>query len=88
METRPKAESLLAKVEMPLDFMRLNDSENVIGYEVKDMVIEFEKELEDVQENNLACYEQKILVGACKLLDSKLEKAVNFDIQIHVKKFV
>ena len=86
LAVRPTVEELDKNVEMPLDFVRVSDSKNVIGYEVKDMVVQFEKEKEDVEKNSEDCYEKKIIVGSCHLSDAKLGKAVAYEIVIEVMK--
>ena len=57
----------------------------MIGYTVKNILLKFDKEIEDSMEQPPNAYLHKILVGSCKLLDSKLEKAVNYDITIQVQ---
>lgn len=48
------------------------------------MTVKFDKEIEGADEQIPGCYEHKIIVGACKMLDSKMEKSVNYDIVLTV----
>lgn len=101
-------EPLPKEIEFPLDFARVRDTSNVLGYEVKTMTLEFPK----LDSNQLGMVtasvggdkggknpsaanpaansgavpanEKRIVIGSCRLLDSKLEKPINFDLNILV----
>lgn len=92
IEERPEEEALQIDVERPLDFLRVDDTDTIIGYKNKEITLTFKKEVffncyvkdSDKNNNTPDCYEKKMIIGSCKLLDSKLEKATAFDITIHV----
>lgn len=49
--------------------MRVKDTEQVIGYSVKNILLKFDKEIDEATEQPKNAYLHKILVGSCKLLD-------------------
>ena len=79
----PVTEELAGRVEQPLDFIRQRDLSFIIGSDLKQIQIVFPKKLERVPKDSLLL-EKKLVIGSCKLGDPKLEKAVNYDINLLV----
>lgn len=80
----PKLDELEKKIEQPLDFIRQRDLSFIIGSDLKQIQIAFPK-LHDRVPKDSPLLEKRLVIGSCKLADSKLEKAVNFDLNLIVK---
>jgi hypothetical protein len=81
----PKPGELGSTIEKPLDFVRVKDSMHIIGSEVKTITLEFPK-LAEAPPKDSPLLEKRIVIGSCKLNDSKLEKPVNFDLNLIVSR--
>lgn len=80
----PQQEELQQKVEQPLDFIRQRDLSFIIGSDLKLVQVAFPKLSERVAKDS-PLLEKRLVIGSCKLGDPKLEKAVNFELNLTVE---
>lgn len=79
----PKSEELDFKIEQPLDFVRQRDLSFIIGSDLRQIQVAFPK-LADRVPKDSPLLEKRLVVGSCKLADPKLEKPVNFELNLIV----
>jgi hypothetical protein len=71
--------SLTNRVESPFDLLNIRDEERIYSNVNNRIMLEFAKP-RDGAEVNEDCLIRRIVIGSCRLLDTKSEKPTNFEI--------
>lgn len=67
-----------------MDWLSVKDDTLYYGPNNKTIVLEFKK-MTGSESQPEECFKRKLVIGSCKLLDSKLEKPTNFEFVMPVK---
>ena len=71
-------------MEYALDWLNVKDDNLYYGPNNKTIILEFQKTNPANETQPEECFKRKLVIGSCKLLDSKLQKPTNFQFIIPV----
>ena len=74
----PQDTDVRLKAEYAFDSLRVKDEDSVLSPNNRTVALEFTRVVEGVKDEK--CFQRKLVVGSCRLLDSKLEKPTSFEI--------